>query len=73
MVNSHFIVAVPILREFNGFVTPGGLGRRVAFRAKIDWSECTLVEVKTRLQSGAPVLRGTRTPVNVIVDNSTTA
>lgn len=36
---------------------------------KIDWSECPLVEVKAGVQSGAPVLRGTRMPVNVIVDD----
>jgi uncharacterized protein (DUF433 family) len=36
---------------------------------KIDWSECPLVEVKLGVQSGAPVLRGTRMPVNAIVDN----
>ena len=36
---------------------------------KIDWSECSLVEVKAGVQSGAPVLRGTRMPVDAIVDN----
>ncbi len=36
---------------------------------KIDWSECPLVEVKQAVQSGTPVLRGTRMPVNAIVDN----
>ena len=36
---------------------------------KIDWSECPLVEIKAGVQSGAPVLRGTRMPVNAIVDN----
>ena len=35
----------------------------------IDWSECPLVEVKPGVQSGAPVLLGTRMPVNAIVDN----
>jgi uncharacterized protein (DUF433 family) len=35
----------------------------------VDWSECALVEVNPRIQSGAPVLRGTRMPVNAIVDN----
>ncbi|HLX43970.1 MAG TPA: DUF433 domain-containing protein [Bryobacteraceae bacterium] len=38
-------------------------------RDKIDWSECPLVEVKPGVQSGAPVLRGARMPVSVIVDN----
>jgi uncharacterized protein (DUF433 family) len=36
---------------------------------KIDWSQCPLVEVKPGVQSGAPVLRGTRMPANAIVDN----
>ena len=36
---------------------------------RIDWSECALIEVNPRVQSGAPVLRGTRMPVNAIVDN----
>jgi len=35
----------------------------------IDWSQCPLIEVNPRVQSGAPVLRGTRMPVNAIVDN----
>ena len=41
----------------------------MATREKIDWSECPLVEVKPGVQSGAPVLLGTRMPVNAIVDN----
>jgi len=36
---------------------------------QIDWSQCSLVEVKLKVQSGAPVLQGTRTPVAAIVDN----
>jgi uncharacterized protein (DUF433 family) len=36
---------------------------------QIDWSQCTLVEVNQNVQSGAPVLRGTRLPVSAIVDN----
>jgi uncharacterized protein (DUF433 family) len=36
----------------------------------IDWSEGLLVEVKPGVQSGAPVLRGTRMPADAIVDNS---
>jgi uncharacterized protein (DUF433 family) len=35
----------------------------------IAWSECPLVEVKSTVQSGAPVLRGTRLPVSAIIDN----
>jgi len=36
---------------------------------QIDWSECLLVESKPGVQSGAPVLRGTRMPLSAIVDN----
>jgi uncharacterized protein (DUF433 family) len=36
---------------------------------KIDWSECSLVEVDPLVLSGAPVLLGTRMPANAIVDN----
>jgi uncharacterized protein (DUF433 family) len=36
---------------------------------QIDWSQCPSVEVNRRVQSGAPVLRGTRLPVSAIVDN----
>jgi uncharacterized protein (DUF433 family) len=45
--------------------------QELAMAAKeiIDWSECPLVEVKSGVQSGAPVLRGTRMPANAIVDN----
>ena len=41
----------------------------MASKEQIDWSECPLVEIKPGVQSGAPVLRGTRMPVNAIVDN----
>jgi uncharacterized protein (DUF433 family) len=41
----------------------------MATTGKIDWSECLLVEVKPGVQSCAPVLRGTRMPVDAIVDN----
>lgn len=34
-----------------------------------DWSECPLVEARPRVQSGVPVLRGTRLPVSAIIDN----
>jgi uncharacterized protein (DUF433 family) len=46
-------------------------GQEVAMakQDKIDWSECPLVEIKPGVQSGAPVLRGTRMPANAIVDN----
>ena len=35
----------------------------------IDWTECSTVERNPRMQSGRPVLRGTRMPVDDIVDN----
>ena len=41
----------------------------MATEEQIDWSECPLVEVKPGVQSGAPVLRGSRMPVSAIVDN----
>jgi uncharacterized protein (DUF433 family) len=41
----------------------------MAAKEKIDWSGCPFVEVKSGVQSGAPVLRGTRMPVDAIVDN----
>jgi len=47
----------------------GGWEVAMAGKEKIEWSECPLVEVKPGVQSGAPVLRGTRMPVNAIIDN----
>jgi uncharacterized protein (DUF433 family) len=41
----------------------------MATKENIDWAECPLVEVKPAVQSGAPVVRGTRLPVSAIVDN----
>jgi uncharacterized protein (DUF433 family) len=41
----------------------------MAAEEKIDWSQCSLVEIKPRVQSGAPLPRGTRMPVSAIVDN----
>ena len=41
----------------------------ITTKETVDWSECQLVEIKPQVQSGAPVLRGTRMPVNAIVDN----
>ena len=41
----------------------------MAAQETIDWSACTLVEVKPGVLSGTPVLRGTRMPVEAIVDN----
>jgi uncharacterized protein (DUF433 family) len=46
-------------------------GREGAMRGseKTDWSDCPLVESRPRVLSGAAVLRGTRMPVDAIVDN----
>ena len=41
----------------------------MAAMEKIDGSDYPLVEVKPGVQSGAPVLRGTRMPVDAIGDN----
>jgi len=41
----------------------------MAAEEQIDWSQCPLVEVNPHVQGGTPVLRGTRMPVNAIVDN----
>jgi uncharacterized protein (DUF433 family) len=41
----------------------------MAAEETIDWSQCPLVEVNSRVQGGAPVLPGTRMPVSAIVDN----
>jgi uncharacterized protein (DUF433 family) len=41
----------------------------MAAEEQIDWSQCPLVEVNPRVRGGAPMLRGTRMPVNAIVDN----
>jgi uncharacterized protein (DUF433 family) len=38
-------------------------------KEKIDWFHCPLVESKAGVLSGAPVLRGTRMPVEAILDN----
>ena len=35
----------------------------------IDWAACPLVETKLEVESGSPVLRGTRMPANAIIDN----
>ena len=37
---------------------------------QVDWSQCPLVEVDPEIQSGSPVLAGTRLPVSAIVDNA---
>jgi uncharacterized protein (DUF433 family) len=41
----------------------------MAAQETVDWSECPLVEIKPKVLSGVPVLRGTRLPVSAIVDN----
>lgn len=35
----------------------------------MDWSDCPLVEIKPDVQRGRPVLKGTRMPVDDIVNN----
>jgi uncharacterized protein (DUF433 family) len=47
----------------------GALEFDMAEQDKIDWSECSLVEVDPLVLSGAPVLRDSRMPANAIVDN----
>lgn len=42
----------------------------MAVIVQVDWSECPIVEVDPEIQSGAPVLAGTRLPVSAIVDNA---
>lgn len=37
---------------------------------QVDWSQCPLVEIDSEIQSGAPVLAGTRLPASAIVDNA---
>jgi uncharacterized protein (DUF433 family) len=37
---------------------------------QVDWSQCPLIEVDPEIQSGVPVLAGTRLPVSAIVDNA---
>ncbi len=41
----------------------------MAAEEEIDGSRCPFVEAKPQVQSGAAVLRGTRMPVNAILDN----
>ncbi len=36
---------------------------------QIDWSQCPLVESNPRILSGTHVVRGTRMPVDAIIDN----
>ena len=41
----------------------------MATEDKVDWSQSPLVAINPRIHSGAPVLLGTRMPVDAIVDN----
>ena len=41
----------------------------MAYKEQVDWSGCSLVESRAEVQSGAPVLRGTRMPADAIVGN----
>ncbi len=36
---------------------------------KVDWSDCSIVEVNPRKVSGAPILKGTRVQADSIVEN----
>jgi uncharacterized protein (DUF433 family) len=36
---------------------------------KTDWTDCPLVEVIPGKVSGAPLLKGTRMPVDIVVEN----
>ncbi len=38
-------------------------------KVQIDWSDCRIVERNPQIKAGRPVLRGTRMPVDDIVDN----
>lgn len=42
----------------------------MSIHENIDWSECPFVEIKPGVQSGLPIVRGTRLPAAAIVDNS---
>ena len=35
----------------------------------MDWSECSIVEVRPDVQRGRPVLQGTRIPADDIIEN----
>jgi uncharacterized protein (DUF433 family) len=35
----------------------------------IDWTDCPLVEINPRKLSGAPILKGTRMPADVVLEN----
>ena len=42
----------------------------MAGMVSVDWSQCPMVRVHPEIQSGAPVVKGTRVPVSAIVDNA---
>ena len=48
---------------------PSGLELEQDPEVIMDWSDCPLVEVKPGVQRGRPVLKGTRMPVDDIVEN----
>lgn len=67
--------AAEVLPELIGQEATDALMRdNVELRAEqeepIGWSGCPLVEIDPDIQSGAPVLHGTRMPVSAIVDNA---
>lgn len=36
---------------------------------KVNWAECPLIEVDPERQSGKPVFKGTRIPIDVVLNN----
>jgi uncharacterized protein (DUF433 family) len=58
---------VPDIAGFSIELAQGSIEVKVQFY--MDWSDCPLVEVKPDVQSGRPVVRGTRMPVDDIVEN----
>jgi len=55
--------------EFSYAVGMQRTGVDMTAQNSVDWAECALVEVRPGVLSGSPVLRGTRMPVDAIVDN----
>ena len=45
------------------------LGRFNTIEPKVDWSNVPGIEIDPERQSGAPVFAGTRTPMDVVINN----
>jgi uncharacterized protein (DUF433 family) len=45
------------------------LARRLVMRVYIDWSGCDLVEIIPGKQGGVPLVKGTRIPVDTILED----